>query len=494
MGSWDDEEEEIVLLHNRGLREVPIEKSTRLRHLNVAFNRLRELELACPNLEYLDVSHNVLRRLQVESPKLRRLFAHANRLEDLGSSVVGLELRELWLNGNELSQASDLLQLRGMQLTVLRLAPNVVCESVNRYRMLVLSLLPRLAHLDDLAVSDEERSAASNMMTTVDGKIQLHQLQADQVRKSRQQHHHQQKKTTAEDDNTDKKPEKAGRKKKQETKKKKVPLLPEEAPVPPPPSSPPPPPPTPELADVIQGLASLSKPPAPAPRRRKKSPSKRKEQGIFETVSVDYEDGGVAIRAPGDGSVVVRYPKGGIAIASDSGCLRGFHPGGVLAVVCDSAGAVTVAGPDGSTALSVTPAGAGFVSFQGDDRHWTTKDHAPQTPFTFDWATATKKHPALSPKKSRPTTKPSSLGISVDPRASVVEAYFSHSGIKCVVPQQGGLRLLPEATDLFGQPLSSEDQKAAAIPATSPKKAIIPLSHSELIARIRESTASLPFS
>ena len=520
----------IVLLQNRGLRRLPEWLSLgrlSLRHLNLAFNRLVSLACLgeCPNLECLDVSHNGLLRLdgvdEVRTPRLRRFFAHANRLgasEDVDvvmlASIGNLtELRELWLGANLIAEASEILPFRRLQrLEVLRFSPNPALEALPIYRFLVLSILPGLSHLDDTKVTEEERSAARAAAATFDFRLKMHRLRADE--RQRQNGPLGDKKKSPEksrDDISDEvivvaearaptpdsslcKKNKAN-KSSEETQQHREKTFTDVA----------------ESLNsntklrrdarrnqkdnIVEGSASAPSPQKGRSRQQRRSASPTKKEHVRgESVAVDYEEGATAIRAPGDGGVVVRYPKGAIAIASDGGCLRAFHENGSLAVVCDDAGAATVSAPDGKSALSITPKGRGFSADRSGNvqRTWAHNDDAPDNIMRFDWGGTT--------QRGRPRANFSQhLGVTVDPRAHLVEVYFSYRHVKCVVRQQGGLRMLPEATDLFGDTLApgqvshDDDEKSTR---TNKKKTSRPerLSHSELIARIRDSTASLPFS
>ena len=199
-GGEDGDAPGILLRHSRKLAALPAcvrsvgprwRHADALCHLNLGFNALLTLEglAALPNLEVLDVSHNRLATLVGVAglPRLRRLFAHDNRLgRDRGDGDDGawrgdpaallplgaLEtLEELWVSHNFLRRPSELLRL-APNLRILALAPNGVVDALEaKYRPVVVGLLPRLAHLDALAVSPTERAEGDAFRESTDGRI-----------------------------------------------------------------------------------------------------------------------------------------------------------------------------------------------------------------------------------------------------------------------------------------------------------------------------------
>jgi hypothetical protein len=181
-----------------------------------------------------------------------------------------------------------------------------------------------------------------------------------------------------------------------------------------------------------------------------------------------------------DGSVVCRWPRGGVSVASDAQCLRCFYETGQLALVADARGAVAVTRRDGRTVLALHASGGGF---RGDDKGscaeaWASARDAPQQPLFIEL-------------RADPGKK-ASLGVIVDAKAHYATAFFCHKNVRVACPQNGGVRQLPPGTDVFG--------RARSLPPPSSRKKQLPLdlppgspaaSHADLLARIRESTTRL---
>ena len=219
----------------------------------------------------------------------------------------------------------------------------------------------------------------------------------------------------------------------------------------------------------------------------------------FETVLTHYPKpriasaGGaetpLAICAPGgrDGAVTVKWPKGTVAVSSDGGCLRAFYEDGTLAAMFDAAGngsvnapAMRGAGGGGATLLcaSAERGGAGFTvgSDGAPDREWGGVGYGGTEYFEL----------ALSEQ----------LGVGYDgskPVSARAMLYFCHRGVRCAVPQTGGVRMLPVEGDLFGRTDSAaaianqqRRKTAAAAHEKRPKQ-----THAEMREAIRNATSDL---
>ena len=108
------------------------------------------------------------------------------------------------------------------------------------------------------------------------------------------------------------------------------------------------------LADAVAGLDT--KKPREKPKRRRKKPKSPPLPPIVQdatrtawpaatiqifTSEASYKSGKtVAVAGHADGSVVCRWPRGGVSVASDAQCLRCFCKTGQLALVADARGAV----------------------------------------------------------------------------------------------------------------------------------------------------------
>ena len=253
--------------------------------------------------------------------------------------------------------------------------------------------------------------------------------------------------------------------------------------------------------------AGSERPPAAAPREPW-PPAPATFEALFHRYAgaKSGDTGAVAVAAPGgsDGSVVVRWPKGGVAVAADGGCVRAFYESGALAAVSDARGAVSVSAPGGATLLSLRAEGGGFSSSDGGgiDRQWSGGGDAPGL-LLIDLPAADKGKPA----KGKPGAKrAASLGVAVDTKAHFARVYFCHRGVKCCASQHGGVALLPPDSDLYGREKTREMKRAeedrrareAAKAMKAHEDALGDLgdegpaaSHADLLSRIRAATEGL---
>ncbi|KAJ8602994.1 hypothetical protein CTAYLR_001516 [Chrysophaeum taylorii] len=484
--------DKVGLYHGRNWRRLPgfLTRASELRHLNLAFNQLSSIEAlgTLSVLEFLDVSHNRLTWLSVPR-SLRVLRAHANCLggahrdgpsESRPPVLEGLaelkSLVELWLGHNLIEKLSEVLRLRGLPLKVLKLAPNKACDG-HGYRNIVLSLLPGLGYLDETRVDDARRARAAAYAETLDGQGLMHRLRAEE----------RQTDLIAARLHPRPPPQKNVRhprpRRRRQRGDRAAPVAPDAT-----------------FADVLEALPAVpvvsSKPrrprrvvveaPAP-PTTRARWPA-----ATFEPVLVNYAGGVLAACAPGDGSAVVRWPRGGVAVAADAGCIRAFYENGTLAVLCDAAGNAAVTSVDGRAVLSLSADGGGFTG----DAAWTDDATAPDAPLEF----------AL---RGSATRAAADMGVRVDVGARFARVFFDHRGIKCCVAQHGELTILPPDTDVFGRPIAAAAAAAAAkgrrvgggrrrrspdAPSSQLAEDGVapPQSHADLIDRIRQATASLP--
>lgn len=427
-------DEDVLLSENRGLARLP-SMSPALRHLNVSFNKLATLDALPASLEVLDVSHNRLTSLDAvrRLGGLRILRAHANSLSGLEPVTSLGRLEELWLCRNAIEASSEILRLRGLPLEELRLRPNGACD-FDKYRDVVLAMLPALRVLDDDVVQEPERVAARAFADTIDGDGVVHRLKAEGRHIDKFRRPAVKTTTTL----------KARRRPKRLAR-----LLPE----------------------------------APAPALRQPWPD-----APTAAVMRNYADGSVAVCAPGDGSVVVRWPRGQIAVSADAGCLRAFHESGLLAVICDRAGNATVNSVRGRTLLSLRAQGGGFKT-----------DHAGC--IEQDWRDASNPPGTLELALSSNDDAP--LGVSIDTELHFARVFLDLKGLlKCVVAQNGAVDVLPTDSDLFGHAQQPRPPSVVAVSSSrrhpprdkrgGPAPRGAAQSHAELIERIRQATAMLP--
>ena len=200
----------------------------------------------------------------------------------------------------------------------------------------------------------------------------------------------------------------------------------------------------------------------------------------------------LAICAPGgrDGAVTVKWPKGTVAVSSDAGCLRAFYEDGTLAAMFDAAGNGSVNAPamrgaggggGGATLLcaSAERGGAGFT-VGGDgapDREWGGAGQGGTEYFEL----------ALGDQ----------LGVGYDgskPVSARAMLYFCHRGVRCAVPQTGGVRMLPVEGDLFGRTDSAAaiaDQQRRKTAAAAKREKRPKQTHAEMREAIRNATSDL---
>ena len=491
------------------LAEQPWPAAARLCHLSLSANKLTSLAdlRSLPHLQVLDVSRNSLESLDGISQltNLRVLQAHENRIgkrERCTEALQSLDfLEELWLGSNEIEAPSELLCLEKVAtLRVLELGPNPIQDAseLGDYRSFVVSLFPRLRWCDGHPITEEDRSEADAFASSKAGEVARHRLRADE----RQRDEHGRKKALATPlakatpaRPSSSKPPPAGPRlvsgsRVTEAEADDLPALKR---------SPSPVQPRPRddmtLSDAVAGL-SPKKPREKPKRRRRKKPKSPPLPPIvqdatrtqwpaapskFTTYEAAYKSGKtLAVAGHADGSVVCRWPRGGVSVASDAKCLRCFYETGQLALVADARGAISVTRRDGRTILALHASGGGF---RGDDKGscaeaWASARDAPSNPLFIEL-------------RADPGKK-ASLGVVVDAKAHYATAFFCHKNVRVACPQHGGVRQLPPGTDVFG--------RARSLPPPSSKKKQLPLdlppgspaaSHADLLARIRESTTRL---
>ncbi|KAJ1453344.1 hypothetical protein M885DRAFT_524495 [Pelagophyceae sp. CCMP2097] len=229
-----------------------------------------------------------------------------------------------------------------------------------------------------------------------------------------------------------------------------------------------------------------------APTARRRRPAWPAAPASFPTLMLRYDSQQqlLAVVAVGgtDGSVVLRWPKGSVAVSLDAGSIRAFHESGLLAVTCDAAGNGSVSASSGRLLLSLNADGGGFL--------------------TDDDGSIKSEWPAYSKEDSSKPAKPglvefvlpaadgeAQLGVAVDTGNHFAVVFFHVQNIKCKVSQSGGVEMLPQVSDIFGRPLAPEvveDRANAAkvLKATQLQRAA-PRSHDHLISKIRGSIAGL---
>ena len=117
-----------------------------IKNLNLWGANLDDVSLIqeMPSLEIVSLSINSIRSLKAFSglPYLRELYLRKNMIADL----------------NEIKYLTDCDNLR-----ILWLSENPICDNPN-YRNIVISVLPQLAKLDDIMITDEERNKADKIL------------------------------------------------------------------------------------------------------------------------------------------------------------------------------------------------------------------------------------------------------------------------------------------------------------------------------------------
>ena len=512
------------------LAEAPWPAASKLCHLSLSANKLTSLSTlrSLPHLQVLDVSRNALESLDgiAQLSNLRVLQAHENRIGKRERCTLPLQeldfLEELWLGSNEIEAPSELLCLEHVStLRVLELGPNPITDAseLGDYRSFVVSLFPRLRWCDGNPVTVEDRGMADAFSSSKAGEVARHRLRADE--RSRELHNRK-------IESAMKTPAPAASSRTPSVQATPTPAAPRlvsgsrvtessrsvdltTAPTPASDAddlpalkrSPSPVQPRPRrlpsddmsLADAVAGLDTKRPREKPKRRRRKKPKSPPlppivqdatrtawpTQPSKFTAYEASYKSGKtIAVAGHADGSVVCRWPRGGVSVASDAQCLRCFYETGQLALVADARGAVAVTRRDGRTVLALHASGGGF---RGDDKGscaeaWASARDAPQQPLFIEL-------------RADPGKK-ASLGVIVDAKAHYATAFFCHKNVRVACPQNGGVRQLPPGTDVFG--------RARSLPPPSSRKKQLPLdlppgspaaSHADLLARIRESTTRL---
>lgn len=230
---------------------------------------------------------------------------------------------------------------------------------------------------------------------------------------------------------------------------------------------------------------------------------------------------GVHVRP--DGSATAKWPKGQTAVSMErdsdgSFSLSAFYPNGTLAVMLDSAGHGAVNYPAGTTALSCSCSGTGFVMDQDGSEvaNWRCAPPAPGLGHSQSAPALPTQHAELAvnddfPKPFALTLSPAQLAIEYSPhRSGLADAtvFFRAHNIRCCFSMTAGCALLDDGTDLFGRPMTAKQLAAAQQPTQTQRRSRRgedageaasglldgpgePLTHDELIEKIRQSTSSL---
>lgn len=235
---------------------------------------------------------------------------------------------------------------------------------------------------------------------------------------------------------------------------------------------------------------------------------------LFEPIMLLYPpafDASVAVCAPGgaDGSVVVRWPRGTVAIATDGGCIRAFHETGSLAVTCDAVGNASVNAENGCTVVSLCSDGSGFMTCENGStfKKWDNSASA-NVPKMIELTMTEKPHRRvpLSRVVSHGDLHKgrAALGVSIDVKARFARIFFDCCGIKCCVAQHGGATILAPDVDLFGRfqsvrTLARESAETSQVKSEAgsmrqPDDVVDSAlrAHQDLISKIRSATAALP--
>lgn len=247
----------------------------------------------------------------------------------------------------------------------------------------------------------------------------------------------------------------------------------------------------------------------------------RKDRGTWPNAPASFEPimllyppavaGSVAVCAPGgvDGSVVVRWPRGTVAIATDGGCIRAFHETGLLAVTCDSVGNASVNDDNGRTLVSLCSDGSGFVTCEKGStfKKWDNSASA-NVPKIIELTMTGKPHrrvplPDVASNGELHKSR-AALGVSIHVNPRFARIFFDCCGVKCCVAQHGGATMLTPDVDLFGRFQSgttlaresahTSQAKVVAGSVQEPDDVVDSAlrAHEGLIAKIRSATAALP--
>ena len=118
---------------------------------------IRNLNLWGSNLEDVSIIEDM--------PSLEIVSLSVNKIKTLRPFANLANLRELYLRRNLISNLNEIKYLTDCQnLSVLWLSENPICDNPN-YRAVIICVLPQLQKLDDIAITDQERSKAEQKLS-----------------------------------------------------------------------------------------------------------------------------------------------------------------------------------------------------------------------------------------------------------------------------------------------------------------------------------------
>ena len=118
---------------------------------------IRNLNLWGSNLEDISIIEDM--------PSLEIVSLSVNKIKTLRPFANLANLRELYLRRNLISNLNEIKYLTDCQnLSVLWLSENPICDNPN-YRAVIICVLPQLQKLDDIAITDQERSKAEKKLS-----------------------------------------------------------------------------------------------------------------------------------------------------------------------------------------------------------------------------------------------------------------------------------------------------------------------------------------
>ena len=118
---------------------------------------IRNLNLWGSNIEDISIIEDM--------PSLEIVSLSVNKIKTLRPFANLANLRELYLRRNLISNLNEIKYLTDCQnLSVLWLSENPICDNPN-YRAVIICVLPQLQKLDDIAITDQERSKAEKKLS-----------------------------------------------------------------------------------------------------------------------------------------------------------------------------------------------------------------------------------------------------------------------------------------------------------------------------------------
>ena len=118
---------------------------------------IRNLNLWGSNIEDISIIEDM--------PSLEIVSLSVNKIKTLRPFANLANLRELYLRRNLISNLNEIKYLTDCQnLSVLWLSENPICDNPN-YRAVIICVLPQLQKLDDIAITDKERSKAEKKLS-----------------------------------------------------------------------------------------------------------------------------------------------------------------------------------------------------------------------------------------------------------------------------------------------------------------------------------------